>query len=223
MTFFRAWRQPGWPAVLVLEMKAPNRKLACAVHRLGKMNQALKTQLGSDKKEHFDRLAMEADSAEPAFVWEKLKKLGIGRVFKRTGRNVLPMLEGQDGQSVTTVQEAQQIWRSHAEMLEFGSTVSREEAWQSCVKQQIAAQEGGAEPEFHLIPTYLSLEKACRRVQASKATGPDGIVGELLHAFPEAFARLLHPLTTKIFLQKMEPLSLKGGKLVRAWKGRGSS
>ena len=124
-TFFRAWRQPNWSAVLMFEMKMPNRKLACAVHQLGKMNQALKSQLGSDKKEHFDRLAVEADSAEPAFVWEKLKRLGIGRVFRRTGRNVLPMLEGLNGQPVTNVQEAQQIWRSHAEMLEFGATVSR--------------------------------------------------------------------------------------------------
>ena len=220
--FFQAWRQPLSHDLSLKRFKETHKSIALAIHQLYQINRDLKTQLGADKKRHFDQLAIDANAAEPAFVWEKLKRLGIGRIFRRAGRNVLPMLENEEGNLATTIAEAQKIWRSHAEMLEFGKTTPREEVWQKCVKQQIESQFDDVSPEFHLIPTILMLEKACRRVQPGKATGFDGIVGELLHAFPEHFAELLHPLTTKIFVRKMEPVSLKGGKLVRAWKGRGS-
>ena len=134
----------------------------------------------------------------------------------------LPLLEHKDGQTATTAEEANRIWQQFASELEFGTLTTRQELWKACVERQVANQEDTSPPELQMIPTLQFLEACCRRIKVRKATGPDGLVSELFHCFPELCAKAILPLLMKILCYNSEPFSSKGGFLIRMWKGKGS-
>eukprot|EP00435_Cladocopium_sp_Y103_P061404 s676_g23.t1 len=73
------------------------------------------------------------------------------------------------------------------------------------------------------IPSLTDLETALRRVQRNKATGPDHLRSELCCACPTLLARQLYGALLKLVLHGQESLTHKGGTLVPAHKGRGST
>ena len=202
-----------------------HHRIALNVQQMAKLQRLLCESLINDRKIYFEQLAQEASRAEPADVWQKLRKLGIGRGLRRKGKQTLPMLVDENGKPSVTPQESSELWRRHAETLEFGHATTRKRLWTTCIETQLQREQNDlfVPPESHLIPTISQLERGCRRVQAGKATGPDGVVGELYHCFPAQMAAILHPLAVKVFTHCAEPVSLKGGRLVKAWKGRGNT
>ena len=71
------------------------------------------------------------------------------------------------------------------------------------------------------VPTLTELELAYRRVACKKATGPDGVPGELCRFHPELLAPATYTQMLKLILHGQEPLLFKGGLLVPAYKGKG--
>ena len=221
-TAFSCWKSREYhPAEDV--WKECSFRLALAISNVAKLQRLLKRSLVDDRRNHFDNLAKDAAGADVLHIWEKLRKLGIGRNLRKMTNKVLPMLHRPDGKPAESFAEAQELWRQHASTLEFGKDTTRSELWLECVKRQLDAQEDLVPPEAHLLPTLIQLERACRKVKPNKATGPDGLIGELYHFFPDQMAKLLHPLALKVFVHRVEPLSLKDGRLIRAWKGRGAT
>ena len=191
------------------------------MHVLSRIQLKLKQQLAADRVLHVEQLAREAEIAAPKELYQRLKSLGIGSVFRKRGPKTLPALNHPNNEPAQTVQETQEIWREFAAELEFGHATTHEKLWQQCIERQIRQQSNLAEPNFFTLPTRTQLEWACRKVSFRKATGPDGICGELFHVYPVECAELIQPLAVKMYFHTMEPIAAKGGTLVRAWKKKG--
>lgn len=75
--------------------------------------------------------------------------------------------------------------------------------------------------DMHSLPALTDLELSMRRVPRSKAKGPDGVPGELLHHKLSGLARLMYPQLVKMIAHGQEHIGYKGGQLQPAYKGRG--
>ena len=216
---FSKWS--GRPLATKTSRKELSFLIAFNTHLLSHLQQRLKRQLGDDREVHFARLATEVEQAEPKELFNRLRSLGIGSSFRKRGPQTLPALNTEEGVPAQTVQETQEVWRRFAADLEFGTASTPRDLWRSCVERQVLQQTNLASPSFYTLPTRTQLEWACKRISFRKATGPDGLCGEIFHMFPAECADLLQPLAIKIYCHNMEPISGKGGNLVRAWKKKG--
>ena len=75
--------------------------------------------------------------------------------------------------------------------------------------------------ELAQLPTLTDLELALRRVPIGRASGPDGIPGEICRYHAATMAKLLYAALTKMIVHGQQPLGFKGGRLTPAYKGRG--
>lgn len=67
----------------------------------------------------------------------------------------------------------------------------------------------------------MELEQAYRRVKTGKATGEDGIPGEICKQCPTRLARMTYALLFKQVPYSQEAPEHKGGRLALAWKRKG--
>ena len=92
-------------------------------------------------------------------------------------------------------------------------------------KQWIGCLQSFRQANFQLtmeeVPTLTEMELAYRRVACKKATGPDGVPGEICRFHPELLAPATYTQMLKLILHGQEPLLFKGGLLVPAYKGKG--
>ena len=188
-------------------------------NELASVKMQLDALLKKDRLVFLENVEQQVQNANPQDVYAALRHAGIGSCFRKKGKRALPILSTDDGTPAQTPQEAQEIWKAHAQMLEFGSDVTAEQLWMRTVQRQIAQQPERAKPMLHDIPTLQQLEAALRRVPYNKATGPDGLIGEVFHLFSKNVAFLIQPLLLKTLVFLTEPLQAKGGSLVRAYKG----
>ena len=216
--FFLCWRGGDFPERL------PNWDIVEYVTLFGtlrKLRIMIRNSLMEDKKGHFEALGEQVDQASPQELFSKLRSLGVISQ-RRMRKTALPLLAFEDGSKAETVTEAQKIWQDHAAALEFGEVKDRKEIWQSCTQRQLENQENRAIPKIVDLPSLSLLEKCSRKVKFGKATGPDKILGELLHMYPQQSARVLYPLLVKMLVYQTEPIAMKGGTLVRAFKNKGT-
>ena len=75
--------------------------------------------------------------------------------------------------------------------------------------------------EFGRLPSLVDLETAYRRVATGKATGPDGVPSEACRYHASKLARATYTQLMKLMIHGQESLDHKGGRLVKAWKGKG--
>ena len=105
--------------------------------------------------------------------------------------------------------------------MEAGCRMSYENLRNLWIKELGDFQQEQIEVDLEQLPTLTDLEKALRRVARGKASGPDGLPGELCCQQPAALARLLYPGLLKTLLHGHEPLVFEGGYLTMAYKGKG--
>ena len=72
------------------------------------------------------------------------------------------------------------------------------------------------------LPTLLEVERHCGQQKAHRASGPDGIPGEICKYGSAALGPALHNLALKALLSHSEPHIYKGGTLCTIFKGKGS-
>ena len=136
-------------------------------------------------------------------------------------QKALPMVREIDGTLCTTPAEALHRWISFFAAMEGGLELTEEDFfryWRANLGRFAQSDFDISLPE---LPSLLDLEAACRRVSKGKATGPDGLPGELLHGHPVHMARLLYPQLLKLTLHGQEALEHKVGFLTMAWKKKG--
>ena len=184
---------------------------------------ALRRQLATDRNLHFEKMSQQVDQVPQAQLYQSLRALGIGARRKKKGLTTLPMLANDDGVLADTFSEAQRLWMEFAKELEFGDYTNHHELWWRCVRQYMRHSETKIDLEWFHFPSQQRLEQLAHKVKYGKATGPDQVISEVLHLFPSETARMLHPLLIKTFCHQAEPVSAKGGLLIRAFKGKGDS
>ena len=207
----------------ILEKDDLNFVWSCRIQvEYGHTQAILKKRLAQDRKEHFDALSCKVDSVPSAEIFQQLRVLGLGSAKKKKGSTALPMLEKVNGEMAQTFPEAQEVWMNYAKDLEFGDIDTARGIWRKCVRNYVRHSDATPEPKWNHLPSIQRIEQLAHRVKYGKATGPDGVISEVLHLFPKETAALIHPLLVKMICHIAEPVSAKGGLLVRAFKGKGS-
>ena len=133
------------------------------------------------------------------------------------------MLEKEDGVICQTPDEAMQVWIKFFAEMEGGTRQSFDELHADWLEDLKKDQTEPFQLKVTELPTLADLELAYRRVAPGKAIGPDRVPGELCHLAPAACARATYSSLWKLLLFGHEALTYKGGLLVQAYKGKGST
>ena len=212
-----AWRSPTpIPQVRVREVIYALKM----IHMLAayqQINIQLKSDIQRDRSRHLQDLHEPVLQAHTSTILKTLKPFRIGKRTRDLGRKPLPMVELEDGSIAKNPTEAMDRWRRHYAAMEGGHEVDPRQLLQPDHQQPrhlpVTLQE---------IPTLSELERQMRAARPGKAMGMDLIPPELLHHTAHRMAYEVWPLYLKQVLTVSECLQHKGGRLISAFKRRGS-
>ena len=142
-------------------------------------------------------------------------------IARSTGKLIrqLPGLRGGDGQWKSNRDEVALEWQT-----QFGTIENAEDVTVNDLLQRSVARCDGSWQAADLlsIPSLYQLESAIRALQATKATGLDGLGAEILQADPVVAAKQLFPLLLKAAVRGQGIMEFAGGWLLPLFKGKGS-
>ena len=154
----------------------------------------------------------------------QLIKKHIGSTnLKSLKKPTLPMLLNAQGEACTSPDQLQNEWIEFFGQMEGGVRMPWSDlisTWQSNLKA-FQQQQVTLGPDD--LPSLTDLEIAFRRVKKGKAMGQDSIPPELCKACPTILAKQYYSVLMKLVVHGQESLCHKGGILVPAFKGKGSS
>lgn len=184
---------------------------------------ALRQSVKSDKAAYIDSVVDTANAANTQDIHHRLKPLRINSMWRKKPRCPLPLLRDQDEQAVTDVRSIDDLWRDHCARLEAGTITTTKRLLQRTRKKSF--QRAQQQPHSFLedAPTLTALEAAFRRIKCRKSAGNDQIRSDLCHLKPASLAHCYFPILAKLYFQLMEPIQMKGGTMVSAYKGGNSS
>ena len=156
-------------------------------------------------------------------ILQMLKKHIGSTNLKSLKKPVLPMLRTTDGRQCISPTQLCDAWIDFFGQMEGGERMSWQDLthkWRDSLAtfQQKQVQLGPKD-----LPSLTDLEVAFRRVRKGKAIGQDAIPPELCRACPTILAKQYYSTLMKLMVHGQESLHHKGGILVPAFKGKGSS
>ena len=180
---------------------------------------ALKTRLRQDRDNYCQQVAERAASLPPSLVLQKMRCIGVMGKSKRREAKPLQTVTAQDGSMLTDEEAINARWQQHFEQLEDGVSCSKEDLLTQCVTLQ--RNRARVVPQWSDIPTLLDVEESFRLNKTGRASYFDGLPTDICHLFPQVMAKVYYALALKQTLHIAEPVTLKGGVLIHAYKGRG--
>ena len=221
--YFMLWREgPAarmWKTAWNRERQKACKAISSQWQQLQQKQKELKRQLRKDRTTAIDEIARQAQEAPGHLIYKKLRAAGVGMRQKRSHIQPLNLMIF-DGKKPETLEEYWDGWRQHFEKQEDGHLCEPETLLRRCwLRQRKRPNEVNAED----IPTLLDLETAFKATKAGKAHFYDMLPPELAHAGSKWMARYMYSLLLKQFGELAEPICLKGGCLVHAYKGKGAA
>ena len=187
--------------------------------RFREVSKSLRIGIKQDKANFVEKVVDKAASAHGTDIFKELRPLRIGGKFRKRGPNTLPgfILEGEQA---TDHLHHEALWLRHCSRLEAGVITSTNRLLQRARKGAGERIDQLQEP-FRLdqAPSLAALEAAFRHVKKNKAGGIDGFMSDICAAAPRELAQKYFPIMLKTMAQLEEPLQMKGGVLVYAFKG----
>ncbi|CAL1169385.1 unnamed protein product [Cladocopium goreaui] len=165
-------------------------------------------------------LSPEAEASEAL----KIVKQHIGPTNpKLLKKPVLPMLQSLEGDLCVHPEQLIDTWVSFFAQMEGGQRVTSQELYDKWKHHSASFLQTEICIGPDDVPSLTDLEQAFRRVKSGKALGQDGIPPEICKACPVVLARQYYSVLLKMLIHGQESLHHKGGTLVPAYKGKGSS
>ena len=186
--------------------------------RLGAFARALRARCKTDRAAYAAQLADEVQAGKQD-AFQAVNKLVSRRRGKPFAPAVLPGIENTKGDICTTPEEALARWRDHFSALEDGVVVTRSELGNLAAPGD--ASSWPCPSSLISLPSPLDLRNAILVTKRGKASGPDGLPGELGLGCPEGLQALLFPLCLKLGLLGEEAIGHKSGSLTWLYKGKG--
>ncbi|CAL1171631.1 unnamed protein product [Cladocopium goreaui] len=165
-------------------------------------------------------LSPEAEASEAL----KIVKQHIGPTNpKLLKKPVLPMLQSLEGDLCVHPEQLIDTWVSFFAQMEGGQRVTSQELYDKWKHHSASFLQTEICIGPDDVPSLTDLEQAFRRVKSGKALGQDGIPPEICKACPVVLTRQYYSVLLKMLIHGQESLHHKGGTLVPAYKGKGSS
>lgn len=181
------------------------------------LQKALHKTIREDRAHHLTKLHEPLQKANRSDVLRLLKHFRLGKRNRDLGKRPLPMVELENGRLAATPEEAQARWRRHFASMEGGTVRDPAELLHPKYHQP-----RHLDPQLSELPTLFELERQMRSTTPGKAMGFDMVPPELLHGSSQRLAYIAWPLFLKQNLTGIECLQHKGGRLVSAFKRKGS-
>ena len=178
----------------------------------------MKAQIKQDKAQFIEGVVSRANTASGSDIFHALKPLRIGGRARRFGIPPLPGFE-QQGEPAIDAGESDSIWLRHCSRMEAGVKTCTRRLLQRARKGSAARGAILGERSLEDVPDLLKLEGAFRRIKKNKTGGVDDFRSDLCSLAAGSLAAKYHSLLQKIYLQMAEPIQMKGGTLIHAFKG----
>ena len=184
------------------------------------LKQALKQAKHRSLVAAIEDLPMHASSAD---VLQVVKLHQGSTNLSKLKPKALPQVKDGHGSICQTKRASLDRWIEFFMHMEGGERLTshqQRETWRQHLEQLRTEQ---FDESLLSMPTLTDVELALRRVAKNKATGPDGLPGELCRFHPAVVARHLYAQVLKLALHGQEALVHKGGFLSFLYKGKGDS
>ena len=217
---FAAWIQGTASDTEAVNLKCAQIKHLANFHLC---NRRLRKRLRMSKQNSLNQaFAKMPDKASSSYILQVVKEHSGPTNLKKIQKRPLPIIEDEQGVPCVSPEQALNRWIQFFCDMEGGERMDPE-----CQRNLwIDHLEQFKENEFHLdvqsLPALVDYEAAFRRVANGKATGPDGIPSEACRYNAAGMAKTTYTQLLKLLTHGQESLSHKGGRLVKAWKGKGS-
>ena len=185
------------------------------------MTKSLKQSLRNDRTSFINHCAEQCGSQPLHLAFQELQKLHVGAKIAQRSKRILPQFRTPNGALATSTIQISEAWRQHCQQLEAGEEVSRDQLLQWIYGSNTHRNWPSLQPSQ--IPSRTDLERHLRRMACGKAPGCDEVPSDICSLFPERISRLLYPVLLKTAFLQEEPVEYKGGRLIYAYKGKGSS
>ena len=197
-------------------------RIVAQLHRLDRrMRQELQQAKGRALDQHLREMPHDAPAS--AVLHEIKQIIGSTNYKKKKKSAPLPLINRPDGTPCRTTQEVRDRWIQFFQTMECGERLEDPALRRRWIDSLSQFRNEAIQLRVQDLPSLMDLEQAFRNVKANKATGDDGIPSELCQACPAAMARITYTQIIKLCAHGQEALLHKGGKLVTAFKHKGSS
>ena len=179
----------------------------------------LRQSLAQDKARYLDKIVLTAGQHCGSDIFKALRPLRIGSALRKKGMRALPYLLGPDGKAAEDEDARDRIWSDHCAVMEAGVETTTQRLLKRVQKR--TDHNFFQLPEslrLEDVPSLVELEGCFRRIKPRKAAGADGFQSDICRLASSQLARRFHPVLTKMYLRGEEPVQLKGGLLVSAFK-----
>ena len=200
-------------------LRCSNLRLVAAYHKAThELRNGLKKSKRQLVQEKFSSLSPNVSAGQilqelrPFIGPSNLKKLKVGN---------LPYIKNAEGQHCTLPNEAIETWSEFFRQMEGGTRMSLECQRDQWIENLAAFRQKAFNIDGQELPRLVDLEAAYRRVQPTKAVGPDGVHPAFCKAAPQLLARKTFGQLLKLTTHGQESLVHKGGVLHPVWKMKG--
>jgi len=187
-------------------------------HTSRRLRQGLRQAKGRLIQQQFEDLP---DGAPASQILKMLRPLLGPSNLKKLKQTTLPFVRKENGDVCILPNEAVEVWLNFFSKMEGGVRMDLHTQRELWISNLAALRQHEFDIAAEELPRLLDLEAALRRVNPSKATGPDQMHPGICGGAPQILARKLFGPLMKLVVHGQEALQHKGGLLHPVWKAKG--
>ena len=192
--------------------------LAQATFMIRRLGSRIKDAARADRVRYLQGLVSSvtlADLRNPKDLYQRVRRaFPQSRPARKPLFCPVPAVETPQGDLAKDTDGRLECWRAHFAEQEAGEVVSQD-GYVQLLKEQRAGHSREA-PVFELscVPDLFAVEQTFLSLPAAKASGYDGLTGELLKLHAPASARAMIAVYAKASIGICEPVEFRGGSLI---------
>ncbi len=219
---FKAWRDGTGLDMVLAEGRLRSYGLLCLrgalLSSFRAISKRVRKSAAEDKAKYIETIGHYVAGASNSDVFKALKRLRVGSAFRKRSLVPLPFLQDEQTGTAMSWEERDERWRSHCARMEAGVTTTTMALTERAIEGSFRRVGVNSNHTLKDVPTLRDLEDAFRRVRPNKAAGLDNLRSDLCCLAPTALAGKYFPILAKMTLNYCEPIQMKGGVLIAAYK-----
>lgn len=151
-------------------------------------------------------------------AWDRMKAFATTKTNKQKQFwQPLPYTTNEDGTPHQTHEEAAKATQQHFSTIELGNETTHQQLLDQ-TQSRHDHKNHDITLDIDTIPNITETEHTLRATSSNRVGGEDNFVSNFIKKASVQLTRLYHPLFVKIALSVREPVQLKGGEMVKAYK-----